>query len=234
MFDGVTIRDADFRRATFDAFAPEGCAFEHCDFRGQTLDRRFQPLFSSRRRSVFRDCRFDEADLRAVRPGQARFERCRFDGANIDGWESFTAEFIDCTFSGRIANVRIYGRPWGAGADNLNPMRKVNEFRGNDFRKADLVSVTFVHGIDVAAQRWPQGPEYVVLDKIHQRIAKARVTVLDWREHPAREEALEMLQSAAQLYSNQMTVIGRRVEERWSAPAAVQERVWDTLARSIA
>ena len=53
MFDGVTIRDADFRRATFDAFAPEGCAFEQCDFRGQTLDRRFQPLFSSRRRSVF-------------------------------------------------------------------------------------------------------------------------------------------------------------------------------------
>src|ERR1700704_3446614 len=67
MFDGVTIRDADFRRATFYAFAPEGCAFEQGAFRGQPLDRRFQPLFSSRRRSVFRECRFDEADMRAVR-----------------------------------------------------------------------------------------------------------------------------------------------------------------------
>src|SRR3981081_4909296 len=67
MFDGVTIRDADFRRATFDAFAPEGCAFEQCDFRGQTLDRRFQPLFSSRRRSVFRECRFGGADMHAGR-----------------------------------------------------------------------------------------------------------------------------------------------------------------------
>jgi hypothetical protein len=234
MFDRVTVRDADFRRATFDAFAPEGCSFEHCDFRGQTLDRRFQPLFSSRRQSAFRDCRFDEADLRSVRPGQARFERCSFEGAKIDGWESFCAEFIDCHFSGRIANVRIYGRPFGAGAEHLDPARKVNAFRGNDFRMADLVGVTFVHGVDIAAQRWPEGPEYVVLDKIHQRIAKARLKVLEWREHPAREEALEMLQSAAQLYSQQMTVIGRRVEERWSAPAAVQERVWETLARAIA
>jgi len=234
MLSRVTVRDADFRRVTFDQFAPEGCTFEHCDFSGQTLDRRYQPLFSSRRQSVFRDCKFDGADLTGVRPGQARFERCTFDGARIDAWESFTAEFIDCHFSGRVVNVRFYGRPWGTGAERLDPIRTANAFAGNDFRKADLVGVTFVHGIDVGAQRWPQGPEYVVLDKIHQRIAKARVTVLDWREHPAREEALEMLQSAAQLYSNQMTVIGRRVEERWSAPAAVQERVWDTLARSIA
>ncbi len=234
MFDRATIRDADFRRASFDAVAPYGCTFEHCDFRGQTLDRRFQPLFTSSRQSVFRDCMFDKADLRGVRPGQARFERCSFDGANLDGWEIFCAEFIDCKFSGRIANMRVYGRPWGAGAEHLDPARKVNEFRGNDFRKADLLGVTFVHGIDVGAQRWPKGPEYIVLDKIHQRIARARVTVLEWREHPAREEALEMLQSAAQLYSNQMTVIGRRVEERWAVPAAVQERVWDTLARAIA
>ena len=56
--------DTRINRAPFDAFAPEGCAFEQCDFRGQTLDRRFQPLFYSRRRSVFRECRFDEADLR--------------------------------------------------------------------------------------------------------------------------------------------------------------------------
>ena len=76
MLSRVTVRDADFRRVTFDQFAPEGCTFERCDFSGQTLDRRYQPLFSSRKQSVFRDCRFDNADLTGVRPGQARFERC--------------------------------------------------------------------------------------------------------------------------------------------------------------
>ncbi len=233
MFDRVTISDADFRRATFDAVAPEGCVFERCDFRGQTLDRRFQSLFSSRRQSVFRECHFDDADLTAVRPGQARFERCTFANARLDGWESFCSEFLECVFAGRIAKVRFYGRPWGSLADRLDPARKVNAFKGNDFTAADLVGVTFVHGIDILGQRWPASDEYVVLDKIHQRIASARRDVLEWREHPAREEALDMLQAAAQLYTHQMTVIGRRVEERWSAPAAVQRRVWETLAKAV-
>ena len=84
MLSRVTVRDADFRRVTFDQFAPECCTFEHCDFSNQTLDRRYQPLFSSRRQSVFRDCTFNNADLTGVRPGQARFERCTFIGSKID------------------------------------------------------------------------------------------------------------------------------------------------------
>ena len=234
MLSRVTVRDADFRRVTFDQFAPEGCTFEHCDFSGQALDRRYQPLFSSRRQSVFRDCTFDGADLTGVRPGQARFEHCSFAEAKLDGWESFTAEFLDCTFKGRVHNVRFYGRPWGANAEHLDPLRKTNAFTGNDFRKADLMGVTFIHGIDVGKQRWPEGPQYVILDRIHQRIAKARLAVLDWRDHKARTEALDMLQAASLLYAHQMTIIGRRVEERWTAEPAVQERVWDALADAIA
>jgi len=234
MLSRVTVRDVDFRRVSFDQFAPEGCTFEHCDFSGQTLDRRYQPLFTSRKQSVFRDCRFDDADLSGVRPGQARFERCTFDNAKIDAWESFTAEFVDCHFAGRVVNARFYGRPWGAHAEQLDPARTVNAFTGNDFRKAELVGVTFIHSIDVKKQHWPEGPEYVTLDRIHQRIAKTRLGVLEWRDHAARQEALDMLQAASLLYAHQMTVIGRRVEERWSATPATQERVWDALARSIA
>jgi hypothetical protein len=234
MLSRVTVRDADFRRVSFDQFAPEGCTFENCDFSGQTLDRRYQPLFSSRKQSIFRDCNFDGADLTAVRPGQARFERCSFVNAKLDSWESFTSEFIDCTFAGRIVNVRFYGRPWGAGAERIDPARSANAFSGNDFRKADLVGVLFIHGIDIKRQHWPAGSQYVILDRIHQRIAKVRLGVLEWRDHQARQEALDMLQSASLLYAHQMTIIGRRVEQRWSATPAVQERVWEELSSAIA
>ena len=74
----------------------------------------------------------------------------------------------------------------------------------------------------------------MILDRIHQRIAKTRVGVLDWRDHKERQEALDMLQAASLLYAHQLTIIGRRVEERWTAPAEVQERVWDALASAIA
>ncbi len=234
MLSRVTVRVADFRRVTFDQFAPEGCTFEHCDFSGQTLDRRYQPLFSSRRQTVFRDCSFEGADLTGVRPGQARFERCSFDNAKVDAWESFTAEFVECRFAGRVLNVRFYGRPWGANADKLDPARTVNAFTGNDFRKADLMGVTFIHGVDITKQRWPTGPEYVMLDRIHQRLAKARVGVLEWRDHKARQEALDMLQAASLLYAHQMTIIGRRFDERWTATPAVQELVCYALTQAIA
>ena len=183
---------------------------------------------------MFRDCSFDGADLTGVRPGQARFEKCSFDGAKLDGWESFTAEFVDCRFAGRLRNVRFYGRPWGAGAERLDPARTVNAFTGNDFLGADLVGVTFIHGVDIRKQKWPEGAQYVILDRIHQRIAKARLGVLEWRDHEQRQQALDMLQAASLLYSHQMTIIGRRVEDRWTAAPAVQERVWDALARAIA
>src|SRR4029078_2525039 len=94
MLSRVTVRDADFRRVTFDQFAPEGCTFEHCDFSNQTLARRSQPLFSSRRQSVFRDCTFNNADLTGVRPGQARFERCTFIGSKIECAGACTPEWL--------------------------------------------------------------------------------------------------------------------------------------------
>ena len=175
-----------------------------------------------------------DADLTGVRPGQARFERCTFDNAKLDAWESFTAEFIDCHFAGRLKDVRFYGRPWGSGADRIDPLRTTNAFTGNDFRKADLLGVVFAHGIDIKKQKWPEGPQYVILDRIHQRIAKVRLGVLEWRDHEARQQALDMLQAASLLYSHQMTIIGRRVEQRWTAAPAIQERVWDELAAAIA
>jgi len=87
MLSRVTVRDADFRRVTFDQFAPEGCTFEHCDFSNQTLDRRYQPLFSSRRQSVFRDCTFNNADLHVVKNRNRKlhiFTR-RFDAGVFSG-----------------------------------------------------------------------------------------------------------------------------------------------------
>ena len=42
--------------------------------------------------TTFRDCRFDGADMRRVKPAYARFERCTFDDAAIDGWKTEESE----------------------------------------------------------------------------------------------------------------------------------------------
>ena len=227
--DRVTVRDADFSRAAFERFAPNGCIFERCDFRGELFDERLQTLFASRRQSIFRECRFDGADLHAVRPGQARFERCNFARANIDGWISACAEFVDCTFSGPIRNVTFHGKPWGHAAERIDPVRAANAFSGNDFTKADLMGVLFVNGIDVKAQLWPAGDSYVVIDRIHQRATRARALILDWRDHESRNEALAMLQQVAFVFIHQTGIATPRADDRWPATPENQRKVWETL-----
>jgi len=151
----VTLTAVDFRRARFDTFSLGGCLFDRCDFRGLKLDRRLAPLFVALPRSVFRNCNFDGADLRRALLGQSRFERCTFDDARIDGGHTETAEFVDCRFAGPLDNVTFYGAPSAPEAKRLDPPRRRNEFRGNDFRDAELLDVAFVAGVDMALQRFP-------------------------------------------------------------------------------
>lgn len=231
--DRATLADVDFRKVRFERFALSGCVFVNCDFRDIRFDRKFQPLFASARQSVFRDCRFDGSDLRRMQPSQARFERCSFEGAVIEKWSSTLAEFVECTFAGPIVGSRFYGRPWGTEIGRLDPRRARNEFRGNDFSRADLQETVFLMGIDVDAQRWPEGDEYVRMDRIHQRLTRAREEILRWKDLKARNAAHEIVQSMSVLYIQQNSVIARRVDPRSSASADLQREVWALLARVL-
>jgi hypothetical protein len=229
----ATIADVDFSKATFDRLAPSACTFVRCDFRAATLDRRLLPLFKARQRNTFRECRFDGADLRGIDPGSSRFEHCVFDGADLTGWNAVTAEFVENHFAGRIAHVRFYGRPWGPTANDLEPHRTVNEFRGNDLRDAELTDVAFLMGIDIGKQRWPESDDYVRLDRIHQRLTRGRTEILRWKDLEERGEALEMVQSLSFLLMSQNDVVARRVEPGVHAQPEVQQKVWKTLAAAL-
>jgi hypothetical protein len=228
----ITVSDVDFARATFDRLSPSGCTFVRCDFRGAIGDRRLAPLFKARHQNVFRECRFDGADLRAMDPGPSRFESCLFDGADVRGWNATTAEFVDCHFAGRVEHVRFYGRPWGVVGD-LVPPRGLNAFRGNDFRSAELIGVVFLMGIDLGAQRWPKGDEYVQLDRIHQRLTRGHSTIQRWKDFDGRSEALAMMQDLSLLYRQQNDVIARRADPRRATTPEIQEKVWNTLAAAL-
>ncbi len=229
----ATLRSVDFRKARFDKFALAGCLFVSCDFRMIRFDRRFQQLFTTAPRSVFRDCKFDGADLRRARPGQARFERCTFDDAAIDGWRTETAEFVDCRFAGALGDVVFYGKPSGASASLVSPPRKINEFGGNDFRDADLDHVTFTLGIDLRSQRLPQDERYVWLDRFPQRMARARTEIIRWDVQEERVAALDMLRELSMKFRDQPNVFASRVSATGQA-ARVQTRVWTELEGAIA
>jgi hypothetical protein len=174
------LANVDFRKARFDKFNLAVANFVACDFRGLRLDEKFAPFFVTRPRSTFVSCKFDGADMRQVTPEGTRFEKCSFDDARLDGWTPARAEFVDCRFAGKVVSVTFSGRPAGPGSTRIDPVRSKNDFRGNDFRDAQLVDTVFVFGIDLNQQRWPEGHDYVRLDKFHRRLEAARADILGW------------------------------------------------------
>jgi hypothetical protein len=224
----ATITSVDFRSAQFDKFTLGGCLFDRCDFRGLKLDRRLAPLFAALPRSVFRDCRFDGADLRRAHLGQSRFERCTFDDARLEDSDAGAAEFIGCRFAGPMERATFYGAPSSAHAKRLDPPRRRNEFRANDFRDAELIDVAFVDGVDMDRQRFPDDELHVRVERFRQRLPKARTEIKAWYERE-RAPALAMLATLETRWRDQDVVVARRWTPRIKASDRVQARVWDLL-----
>ncbi len=222
----------DFRKARFDTLQIEVANFVACDFRGLRLADRFQPFFATRPRSVFTACRFEEADLRDTSPEGTRFERCVFDDARLNGWAPARAEFVGCRFAGTLAHVTFTGRPAGPGAEWIDPPRARNEFRGNDFRGAELLDTVFVLGIDLDAQLWPAGEDYVRLDRFPERVERVQTEVLGWDEGEARRAALVMLRTLAHRWQAQSDVVAMRISPAEKAPPRLQYRLWRLLERA--
>ncbi|MGH2491239.1 MAG: pentapeptide repeat-containing protein [Candidatus Limnocylindria bacterium] len=224
----ATLTAVDFRRARFDKFSLGGCLFDRCDFRGVKLGSRLAPLFIALPRSVFRDCTFDGADLRRALLGQSRFERCTFDDAHIDGISAEAAEFLDCRFAGPLDDLTFYGTPSGPEAKRLDPPRRRNEFRGNDFRDAELLDVAFIAGVDMDRQRFPDDELHVRVEDFQRRLAKAHAEIKQWYERE-RAPALVMLATLTARWRDQDVVVARRWTPRIKASDRVQARVWELL-----
>jgi uncharacterized protein YjbI with pentapeptide repeats len=107
-----------------------------------------------KRESTYESCSFDGSKIHAAAPGVARFIRCSFRDATIEEFFGLSVSMIDCEFSGVLRRVVFYGR---------NPTRQRwwrrtrNDFRGNDFRFANLADVAFREGIELASQKLPSG-----------------------------------------------------------------------------
>jgi hypothetical protein len=218
----------DFRGQRFDPFHADSSTFADCDFRGiQFRSGTLGIRARNSRQSVYVRCAFDGADLRHVRPGNARFEECTFRGSKLDHWRADDAEFVNCVFSGRMADVRFSGRP----RDEYSALtgRVRNTFLGNDLSAAELREVMFVYGIDLRAQRLPQGDSYVRFDHPRERIARARSIIAQWPDPTEREDALFLLRLFSESgYEEQDEIF--ITAHLPSISDSVSDRVWALVA----
>jgi hypothetical protein len=155
--------------------------------------------------------------------GEARFEDCTFLDARIRGWLAHEADFVGCRFRGTIDLCRFFGR-----APDRRWFRiKRNEYRGNDFREVELIWSSFEAGIPIDEQLWPSSPEYIRLDRISERVARAERQIIDWSGDD-RRQAANMLARLRE--DDQEEIFQRRIEpDTPPDEAAVEQRVWALL-----
>ncbi len=230
--DGVTAEGVDFGGRHFEYFATEGSRFVDCDFSRCRFEADY---FDARRTSVFRGCRFDRSGLQHVRIGVSRFEACTFEEMKLRDWRVESAEFVDCRFSGRFDGVVFsavpqppFDRP-----ERMIPWRTRNEFLGNDFSRADLRFPDFRWGIDLAANTWPSGPEYLYLERWQERLGRALAAVARWPEDDLRERALWWLRMERSDGRQHQEQILWRPADWTSMPEAVWERLLPLLTAPL-
>ncbi|SCF29219.1 Pentapeptide repeat-containing protein [Micromonospora viridifaciens] len=203
-FAQVRMVGVDFSGLRFSGFLAHDSVFESCDFSRTAFDHvlfgatgygggRWDEL--SWPATVYRECVFSRTRIPPQAYfGNARFERCVFDGARLrDLTSRHKAQFVECTFRGKIQDVNF----WGIPTERTAALgRDRNAFTGNDFASADLLGVAFKH-IDLHAQEFPGMPEYAVLDRVDQRVAAALAAVAVWPNDDIKTKAARSLRLGA-------------------------------------
>ncbi|MGO4703282.1 hypothetical protein [Dyella sp. 2RAB6] len=159
--DRQIVSGETFRGQKWPDFVSIGATFKSCDFSKTRIDA--AGFGAGGIQSRYLDCCFDDAEIYANAPGNARFERCTFRNVKIHVFRGLDAEFIDCLFTGVIKKAFFNGRPL---RDRPVPIdRDRNEFRGNDFSGAKLLDVGFRTGIDLRLQQLPNGDNYIYVEE---------------------------------------------------------------------
>lgn len=250
VIEGEQLVDADFSGRTLEDLSVgdsrlTGCRFERLRVESASFGTGLRP-------TVYTDCSFDGSQIGGTGWGRARFVRCSFRNVRLRGLFGFDAEFVDCVFTGRAEHCVFNGAPntdleqvrelaermadlldpaeraaLQQRIDEAPPDRTANEFRGNDFSGMELIDVDFRDGIDLTAQRFPLGDDYVIVIDASAAIARARDDVRFWDDDAGREFGLAMLrQLAARVEDGQEQLYLRRAD--WSQEAA-SRAVFDLL-----
>lgn len=205
-FTDARLMSVDFSGAVFDQFVSKGSEFDSCNFSKVRFGRDTYAWIGSDRRTLYRECSFDKADMREVHFGDTRFERCTFRATRMEKWFTSAAEFVDCVFEGALRECTFYGKVNRVLEPRMTSDRTVNEFRGNDFSRATLRDCAFRDGINLDAQRLPTGPDYLRLGSFNRRIAPARAALVHQLRGEELERALRYLHTFETTYADQPDV----------------------------
>jgi uncharacterized protein YjbI with pentapeptide repeats len=241
--DRALVIGGDFSGLRFERFSAHSSVFENCDFSGAAFDQlslgatlaedgNWDREWDRARwpQTVYRNCVFRRTRLASQTYfGNARFEGCLFDGARLRDFDIPQAEFVDCTFRGKLDSINF----WGRLREHKEALgRDRNAFSGNDFTGATLIWVRFGH-IDLAGQRLPGLPDYALLDRFGSRVDAALAIIQGWPDGKIKQEAqfsLELRAEQAAEYNEDVALVSRAGPELGrKLPPEIRHQIFQLL-----
>jgi uncharacterized protein YjbI with pentapeptide repeats len=242
-FEHCRLDSVDFSSMSFRSFYAAASSFSRCDFSGTRFvqmgfgqaqiqkdwGRPIRPRDPRYEQTVYQECLFRQTrfDPNNTYFGNVRFVRCVFDRAWLRKLFTWTAEFIECTFIGKVIDCVFHGTITDL-EDQQRIGRSTNAFAGNDFREADLIWTAF-RGIDLAAQKWPETGTYAILMDPARRIERAMGLAESHLAGDLQAEVLRQLGIQKQLIREERQMLIRRGELAFEAPAEVDDLMWAYL-----
>lgn len=179
VFQGIKWRNLDFTGSKFNSLRLfdceiHGCQFEKCQlqdlrlwgtrisessFKGANLKKSALGGVKDRKRNIYSDVDFSEADLRETVYKAAVFERCIFRNSKLVKIDFQTSTFTDCLFEGELRDILFYGRGFQGEAFPPNEMVNV------DFSQAKLRQVGF-RGLVLDRVKMPHDEEHIVIPSL--------------------------------------------------------------------
>jgi hypothetical protein len=153
----------------------------------ERLNIKYGSLGAGRQMSEFIDCRFERCHLELESLGAARLIRCRFVNVELVNWFCLKAEFIDCSFSGRLRKIVFNAalRP----VDQAELRRTRNRYENNDFQKCAFRDVAFRGGIGLDPALLPEEPGGIFLPNAAEAYASALKRVEKDKDEGVRKNA---------------------------------------------
>jgi fluoroquinolone resistance protein len=195
-WERCTFRNVTFTGVKLDYSKFWACKFENVKFENAYLNEVVMNASLKDDSGYFRNVTFIDSNLKGTAYTNTQFENCAFRGCKLNNVDFNGSRFQDCSFEGKLEEVYFRGNEMVN--RELYPRKKTlpNPMLRVDFRKATLISVMFLDGVDLSTCMFPNSDDYIIIKNKIQVFEKVRKIVEDTWDGSAKNMALVLIDKA--------------------------------------
>jgi hypothetical protein len=187
-FSKKNVKAESFSGKDIDVFNSMQSEFTDCQFNDMNIK---QICFGSgSKKSLFKNCNFDNSVFSAYVPGIARFENCSFKNIKVKDFFAIDIEMVNCIFSGEIKKGFFSGLFKDEKGRIYNREYRDNDFSGLKLKYNGWFSF---RNIDLNLNKFPISDDLLLIYDLKSFLEKVKNNADKIEDNGIRRDLLEVL-----------------------------------------